>query len=812
MSAKRGSWTRYGLAALWAAIGAGALLTLAKSVQNSSEFSRLQPWILLTNLVGVMVLTLLLGRKVWQLVRDYRHHVPGSRLTARMVAIFGVLVIAPLLIVYLFSLDFLNRGIDSWFKVEVKQGLSDALELSRSALEVRMREYSWRTERFARTLADLSGGEVLNRLDYERRATDAIEMALFDGRQHVLAVASDGVKASVVPATPSDDVVRQVSQGHPYVSLDPQPDGQYLIRIAAPVGSMAAGSVLPGPDYRYVYAVYGVPPQLGALSEAVQHAYSQYGELAVLREPLKSSFELTLTLVLLIAMLGAIHGAIFSAQRLTRPVQDLIAGTRAVGKGDFGTRLPLPSRDEMGFLVHSFNDMTKRLRRAREEARRSQQAVERERERLAIILARLSTGVLAVDRTLTVHIANQAAGLILGVDLSAATGRSLPELAAGHERFSQFVAALVVRFAAGREEWREQIDLDGPSGHRALMCACTPLTGGAAEERPGTGAEPQAGSADRAGSAAAERTDNGSADGTDRGSAECTAAATDRGYVIVFDDITALLQAQRDAAWGEVARRLAHEIKNPLTPIQLSAERMQRRFLASMARDDADMLQRSTDTIVQQVETMKQMVNAFSEYARAPDMKIARFDLNTLATEVADLYRSQDSRVDIRLDLASPPPLIEADRGRVRQILNNLLVNAFEALEAAQPRAPGGAPRSTPAAAPRSGPAWVEIATRCERIGDAEHAVIVVSDNGPGFQRELLARIFDPYVTSKPKGTGLGLAIVKKIVEEHGGVIDADNRQDGGARMRVVLPLEHGIRSAPGARELRPALRKERTA
>jgi len=789
VNGSRVRWSTYGLGVLWVAIGAGALLTLAKSVQNSSEFSRLQLWILLTNLVAVVVLTVLLGRKVWQLVQDYRHHAPGSRLTARTVAIFGALVIAPLLIVYLFSLDFLNRGIDSWFKVEVKQGLNDALELSRSALEVRMREYSYRTERFAHTLVDLPGSEVLNRLDYERRATDAFEMALFDAHQHVLAAASDGVKAGVVPATPTDDVVRQVTQGQPYVSLDPQADGQYLIRVAAPVTSLAQS-----PDYRYVYAVYGVPRQLAALSEAVQRAYSQYGELAVLREPLKSSFELTLTLVLLIAMLAAIHGAIFSAQRLTRPVQDLIAGTRAVGKGDFGTRLPLPSRDEMGFLVHSFNDMTKRLRRAREEARRSQEAVEHERERLAIILARLSTGVLAVDRTLTVHIANQAAGIILGVNLSAATGRALPELAPGNERFSQFVAALVVRFAAGREEWREQIDLDGPSGHRALMCACTPL--------------PASGAASPESAEAEARTRDGE---------EQTGADVDRGYVIVFDDITALLQAQRDAAWGEVARRLAHEIKNPLTPIQLSAERMRRRFLASMAREDAEMLQRSTDTIVQQVETMKQMVNAFSEYARAPDMKIARFDLNGLAAEVADLYRSQDSRVEIRLDLVSPPPVIEADRGRVRQILNNLLVNALEALDSSQHAAisRGGAlpvPGGGPATAASGGHSWVEIAIRLERLGDAEQAIITVSDNGPGFQRELLARVFDPYVTSKPKGTGLGLAIVKKIVEEHGGRIDADNRPGGGARVRVVLPLEDGIRSASGARELRTTLRKEKLA
>jgi nitrogen fixation/metabolism regulation signal transduction histidine kinase len=735
-AAGKARWRGIALVLLWGAVALGALLLLAKSVQNSGDFSRLQPWILLLNLIGVVALTALLARKLIGLVRDYRAHVPGSRLTARTVAIFGALVVAPLLIVYLFSLQFLNRGIDSWFHVEVKQGLNDALVLSRAALDLRVREYSRHTENLAHSFLNATPEDIAERVYDERRATGALEMAVFGTHERIVAASLENPLESI-PTRPPPDLLRQVGERRSYVSLEPQAGGEYLIRTAAPFTDAPARR-----DERYLVAIYEVPTQLAALSEAVQHAYSQYGELAALREPLKSSFRLTLTLVLLLAMLAAIYGAIFFAQRLVRPVQDLIEGTRAVGKGDFGTRLPLPSRDEMGFLVHSFNDMTKRLRRAREEATRSQQVVERERERLAIILARLSTGVVVVDRVLTVSIANQAAGAILGTDLSAATGRALPDLTAGNERLGQFVAALVVRFAAGREEWREQFDLDSASGRRILMCACTPQPG------------------------------------------------AELGYVIVFDDITMLLQAQRDAAWGEVARRLAHEIKNPLTPIQLSAERMRRRFLGSMSPQDAEVLERATRTIVQQVETMQQMVNAFSEYARAPEMRITRFSLNQLASEVADLYRSHDPRVEMHLHLDEHLEAIEADRGRVRQILNNLLINALEALEGVE--------------SPR-----LDLTTRAEQGGDARYAVVTVCDNGPGFQRELIGRVFDPYVTSKPKGTGLGLAIVKKIVEEHGGRIDADNRPDGGARIRVVLPVTDSTRSAPGVRERRVELRRE---
>jgi nitrogen fixation/metabolism regulation signal transduction histidine kinase len=734
-----------GLIALWVLVSGGLLLLLALSVQNSVQFSELQSWILLANVVALVAVGWMLARKIIELVRAFRAQVPGSRLTARTVAIFGSLVIAPLIIVYLFSLEFLNRGIDSWFKVEIRQGLTDALELSKSAVDVRMREYARSTQLFANRLADSPPANWASATDQQRVESGALEVVVYGKLGQVLAASTVGASATLPRA--STEITTAMDAGNVYWSLEPLSEDDYLINTAAPIAT-APGSG----EGRFVVALYPVPPHLVRLSEAVQHSYSQHSNLTSQREGVKNLFGMTLTLVLLLAMLTAIYGAIYSAEKLVRPVQDLIAGTRAVGKGDFGTRLPLPSRDEMGFLVHSFNDMTKRLRRAREETTRSQMAVERERERLAIILARLSTGVITLGRDLQLRSANQAASNILGVELERGVGQPLPALAAENARYERFVAEVTLRLSKGEEEWREQLELKPEAaGARVLVCACTPLPG---DEHAENDAERQG------------------------------------GYVIVFDDISALLTAQRDAAWGEVARRLAHEIKNPLTPIQLSAERMRRRYLSQMQGEDAQILDRATYTIVQQVEAMKAMVNAFSEYARAPDMKVTKFPLNALVTEVADLHRVQESGVQIDLDLDPRLEQVEADRGRVRQILNNLIVNGAEAVE------------NTPSGR-------VVTATRLETTGNAAYATITVSDNGPGFTREVLGRVFDPYVTSKPKGTGLGLAIVKKIVEEHGGRVEADNRPEGGGRVRVSLPLTDGTRQMV-ARERRAEPRKER--
>ncbi len=607
-----------------------ALFLLGQTAQNSAEFDRLHIVILLINVAGVVVLFALLVGNLARLLRDYRNHVPGSKLKARMVGMFVGLAVLPLLVVFYFSMQFINRGIDTWFNVEVEAGLDDALELSRAALEMQKRDRLETTARIAERLQNVSTRQLIFELSMLRRESGADEISLYGRNNRIIATSSDR-SAGSLPRPLIDEVLLQIRQNRPYVSLDPTARGGYEIHTAVPFGNSNRPDLL-----GVIQAHFPVPERLGSMANNVDSSYSDYKRMVYLREPLKRAFSLTLTVVLLLSLLASIYGAFILSRRLVAPIQDLVAGTRAVAKGDFDTRLPTPSRDEIGFLISSFNDMTQRLSSARREASLSQALVEAERANLEVILARLSTGVVALEADLRIRTANQASGAILNVDLENRVGEYLPDVAKGHPLLGQFVDVARVHLSANETEWREQIVLRGEVGRRVLTCACTTLPGD-----------------------------------------EDHAA----GFVVVFDDITALLQAQRDAAWGEVARRLAHEIKNPLTPIQLSAERLRRKYLKTLSDDDAQVLDRATHTIVQQVEAMKEMVNAFSDYARAPDMDVGTFSMDMLVHEVVDLYRAQESGIDIVLTSDPSMPQIEADIGRVRQILHNLVRNSIEALE-----------------------------------------------------------------------------------------------------------------------------------
>ncbi len=736
---------RRGITVALGVIGVGmalvALFLLSRTSQNSEEFESLHIIILLINIAGILALFVLSVGSLVRLLRDYRNHVPGARLKARMVGMFVGLAVLPLLVVFYFSIQFINSGIDSWFNVEVEAGLDDALELSRAALEMQMRDNLASTIEIAAQLEKTDARQLIFELSMLRRESGASEISVYGRNRRILATSSDQ-SAGSLPRPLADEVLLQVGQNRPFVSLDPLQRGNYEVRTAVRFGNRNRrqfGGV--------VQAHFPVPERIGAMANRVDSSYSDYKRAIYLREPLKRNLSLTLTVVLLVSLLASIYGAFLLSRRLVKPIQDLVAGTRAVAQGDFDTQLPTPSGDEIGFLINSFNDMTQRLAAARREASINEALVEAERANLEVILARLSTGVVSLESDLTIRTANQAAGAILDVDLENRIGERLSDVAEGHPLLQQFVDIAGVHHKAKQTDWREQMVLSGEVGRRVLSCACTTLPGD----------------------------DDHAA-----------------GFVVVFDDITATLQAQRDSAWGEVARRLAHEIKNPLTPIQLSAERVRRKYLHTMSAEDAQVLDRATHTIVQQVEAMKEMVNAFSDYARAPDIDLHAFSIDKLVHEVVDLYRAQESGLQIILKTDSDLPLIEADAGRIRQMLHNLIRNAIEALE-------------------NSSDGRIEVSVSVAEIHDIEVVEIVVADNGPGFETSSINEVFDPYVTNKPKGTGLGLAIVKKLVEEHLGTIDARNRQEGGAVIRIQLPVDEVAREKMIAKRLgNPEQRRER--
>jgi PAS domain S-box-containing protein len=697
-----------------------SLYLMGRATQNSDEFGRLYVTLLVVNVSLLILLLGLIGANMLRLWRQYRNRATGVRLTLRLVVMFVVLSIVPVSVVYWFSLDFIKRGIDSWFDVRFEQALEDSLELSRTVLDSRMKDLLRRTEDMAAAVAPVPDAQAVAALSDLNHRGDAGELTLMTVSGKLIASGSAD-PGRLVPAFPDNAVLLQLRQGAPYVGLDQIADLGLNIRVVVPVA---------GPGARILQALYPVPERLAVLTDNIQSTYARYDRLRYLRGWLKYSFALTLSLVLLLSLLAAVWAAFYAARRLVAPIRTLAIGTRAVASGDYSRRLPLPSHDEFGVLVQSFNDMTGKIALAQEEARRSQQQVEEQRAYLEAVLERLSSGVLVLDERRVLRSANAAADHILGMELGALIGRPLTALADGHAHLLQFVQALAVPLDDGEREWREEVTLFGAAGRQVLICGGASLPG-----RNGTGP----------------------------------------GYVVVFEDVTALIQAQRDAAWGEMARRLAHEIKNPLTPIRLSAERLRHKYLKTMPRAEAELLDRSTHTIVQQVEAMQEMVKAFSEYARTPKLERRPLDLNALIGEVLDLYHDHVP-VQWRLALEEGLPAVELDSGRFRQLLHNLFKNALEAL-AEQPDA------------------RISVITRRIEESGFLFVELRVDDNGPGFPNELLGTLFEPYVTTKPKGTGLGLAIVKKIVEEHGGMIIAENGKEG-ASVVIRLPLDVPVHKA----------------
>ncbi len=635
----------------------------------------------------------------------------STKLTLRLVVFFTLIAVLPGILIYAVSVQFLDKSIESWFDVRVEKALEGGLNLGRSGLDNSVNELTKKAQFTALLLAEKNPEQYQSALNQLVDEAVAQEAALFTTKGSLVAASSRGKER--MPDLPDQDLIRLTLDKGEYAVIDTLPGRGLTLRTLVTVNSNKRTGA------RYVLQfIQPVPKQIEADAETVQTVYSDYQELTLSRLGLKRLYAITLTLSLLVVLLTAVSTAFFLSERLGSSLEALAEGTRAVAQGDFTGQYPIRSSDELGALTGLFNQMTRHLFEAKQASEQQQREVESAKVYLESVLTHLSSGVLALDDEFRLRSVNTSAAQILAAPLQEMERMSLSQIAEKYNLLRSFCHTVMEAIGeTGSGEWQRQIERLSRNGTQILLLRGTRL--------------PQGGEA---------------------------------GYVVVFDDISQLLQAERQAAWGEVARRLAHEIKNPLTPIQLSAERLQHKLSDKLDESDAKLLRRATQTIVSQVYAMKNMVSDFANYARGPALKLSRLELHKLIKEVLGLYETSAILIVQKLDASRNE--VNGDATRLRQIIHNLLQNAEDALQGVE---------------------QPQIRLHTESKKGEIH--LCVEDNGAGFPESVLSRAFEPYMTTKAKGTGLGLAIVKKIVEEHGGRITIENIVSGGARVNIVLPL-----------------------
>ena len=695
-----------------AVVGMVTLYLLATASANTALFAQHYPLLLGLNGGLAVCLAVLLGYQLYALRQKLAAGVFGAKLTLRLVLLFALVAILPGALVYGVSVQFVARSIESWFDVRVEKALEGGLNLGRTTLDNLLKDLAKKADAMATSLAGRPASEHISVLNTLREQAGAQEATLFTQRGKII-VYSGSERTGLMPDLPGPTVMRQLRQQQSYSAVESIPDKGLYLRVLIPVNTISLAD-----EMRVLQLLQRVPQQLAVDAEIVQTGQREYQELLLARQGLQRLYGLTLTMTLLLALLAALSLAFVLSERLSAPLSFLVEGTRAVAQGDFSQRETVASSDELGVLTQSFNTMRHQLAEARETAERNQAQLSDAHTYVQSVLANLSAGVLAFDESLRLRSFNHSASAILDADFSRLAGLEVTRWQERIPELKELAADVAAAFHDGAgNEWAKQIERPGKSGHQMLLLRGTRLPAGS-----GTG------------------------------------------YVVVFDDITHVLQAQRDAAWTEVARRLAHEIKNPLTPIQLSAERLQLKLADKLGIVDADMLKRSTQTIVNQVSALKNMVDAFRQYARMPEPTRQEFDFNALLREVLTLYESLGGWLHV--ELAENLPRMSGDAAQLRQVIHNLLQNAEDALaESDHPR----------------------IVVRSEQV--AGGIQVSISDNGGGFPEKLMRRAFEPYVTTKPKGTGLGLVIVKKIIEEHGGAVEIANVVPHGARVTLTFPV-----------------------
>lgn len=723
-SARAVRWTVGAGAAAIVAIGLVLLFLLTQATNNRELYERNYARLFVLNVVVAAVLLLVIAWIGYRLAARFRQGRFGSRLLVKLAAIFALAGFAPGVLIYVVSYQFVSRSIESWFDVKVEGALDAGLNLGRVTLETLSNELANKAKTAADQLSntpDASAGLALERIREQLGVSDVV---LWGASGQSIAGAGQS-RFQLNPARPTAQQFRQARRQQVYAWIegleDVAPDTMNNARIKALVLVNSPGLGIVG-ELRFLYVSRVLPPTLVANALAVAEANREYQERALAREGLRRMYIGTLTLTLFLAIFGAVLLAVLLGNQIVRPLLLLADGVRQVAAGDLTPKAALQGKDELGGLTRSFAVMTQQLADARHAVENSMEQVNAARANLQTILDNLTAGVIVLDAHGVILSSNPGATRILRAPLAAFEGQRLADIE-GLEDFgasvqTQFDSFIGERSQHGLDHWQQSFDLGG-------------TLGGLAGHEPGSILTLVARGATLPGDA----------------------------RLLVFDDISEIVSAQRAQAWGEVARRLAHEIKNPLTPIQLSAERLEMKLSGKVAPPEQAILTKSVKTIVDQVDAMKRLVNEFRDYARLPAAELKPLDLNALVTDVLQLYGSENAQVPVQTELDPRCQPILGDAQQLRQVVHNLLQNAQDATQSA---ARVGAENCVTLKTQ-----WVESAGRVR---------LSVLDHGTGFPENILKRAFEPYVTTKVKGTGLGLAVVKKIADEHGSRVDITNR------------------------------------
>ena len=704
------------LIAIASLVGALLLFLLSKA-SSSSEFISGSSYTFVLILSGVFILSLIaiITNQIKKLFRNIKKDVMGSRLSMRLVISFTLMAVIPGLIVYLVSVNFLTRSIESWFNVKVESALDGGLKLGQKALDIMLTDLELKAERMALTLSSMPTTSQYGALSDLREKSGVQDATIISDQGKIIAVSSNDAE-SFLPALPTLIQLKQ-AENNIYGKIEPISNKGLYLRVLAPINGASVSN-----ERLILQILQPVPDSLSTIAESVQTVFQDYHKLSYSRDSLKVIFSITLTLVLMLAILTAVAIGFLLSRKLSEPLALLAEGTKKIAKGNFKTMLPEKGKDELGVLVRSFNSMTRQLDQATQTSENNQIRLESARSYLETVLAHLSSGVIVINDAMEIKSFNISASKILQVDLSKNKDKLLTSISNKNKLLTNFIRSIqeeIYAFSNKKQvEVIKEFEIKYEKNNQVLLLQITPL--------------PQ------------NKLNN---------------------YVLMIDDITMMIQAQRDAAWSEVARRLAHEIKNPLTPIQLSAERIKHKLGAKLNKDDTDVLNKAVATIVNQVDAMKTMVNEFSEYARAPKLNLELTDINKFIKEISHLF--ENSGIKISTKLLRDLPETKVDVNMMRQVLINLIQNAQDAMinNTKKP--------------------IIQINTNKLK----NYIVLSIEDNGPGFSADILKKAFEPYVTTKSHGTGLGLAIVKKIIEEHEGVITIENIKNSGALINIQLPI-----------------------